>query len=183
MQWANRSTQITYGEQDLLRVDKPADNWNERLSIDLREPISSLSLSPANRDVVLGSRKGLSIVDLASPWDPPRTLSYPQRSAPVDVQWSIHPARSQWVLSTSGSELLLWNLEGEASQKSGTPIETVLTGHERSVTDINWSIFDPDVLASSSLDGWIRVWDLRLSGKRSVSAYSGWQGVFARRQV
>lgn len=164
MQWAKR----TPAERELR-----GDAWNERISIELKEPISSLSLSPANRDVVLGSRKGLSIVDLASPWDPPRFLSYPQRSAPVDVQWSIHPSRAQWVLSTSGSEILLWNLDGDAN---GSPIETVLAGHDRSITDINWSIFEPDVLATSSLDGWIRVWDLRMSGKRSVSAYSGWQG-------
>ena len=50
-------------------------NWSERLSIALHEPISSLSLSPSNRDVVLGARKGLYIVDLANPWDRPRLVS------------------------------------------------------------------------------------------------------------
>ncbi|PWN28861.1 WD40 repeat-like protein, partial [Jaminaea rosea] len=79
-------------------------------SIFINEPIGSMSLSPANRDVVLAARKGLYIVDLESPFAPPRFLAQLSSWEAADVQWSPHPARSHWVASTSNDRLLIWNL-------------------------------------------------------------------------
>lgn len=189
---------MTWASEGSGRADGES-NWSERLSIALHEPISSLSLSPSNRDVVLGARKGLYIVDLANPWDRPRLVSsvahsalrrrltcvrsYPQRSAPVDVQWSVHPIRSHWIVSTSGSECLLWNVDATGTDDGRSPIEQVLIGHERSITDINWAVFDTETLATASLDGWIRIWDLRTSGRRSAAAFSGWHGASSTLEV
>lgn len=67
------------------RLDEGGDTFNDMLSIHLNQPISSLSISnylprfssssaetiitgPANRDVALGARKGLYIVDLNNPF-------------------------------------------------------------------------------------------------------------------
>ena len=92
------------------------------------------------------------------------------------MQWSVHPARSHWIVSTSGSECLLWNVESSDAESGRSPIEQVLVGHERSITDINWAVFDTETLATASLDGWIRIWDLRTSGRQSAAAFSGWHG-------
>jgi len=88
----------------------------------------------------------------------------------------VHPARSHWIVSTSGSECLLWNVESSGAETGRSPIEQVLVGHERSITDINWAVFDTETLATASLDGWIRIWDLRTSGRQSAAAFSGWHG-------
>lgn len=90
-------------------------------SIFLNEPIGSMSLSPANRDVVLAARKGLYIVDLESPFAPPRFLAQLSSWEAADVQWSPHPARSHWVASTSNDRLLIWNLDRPEGAPRGPP--------------------------------------------------------------
>lgn len=72
-------------------------------------PISLLFV--ANRDVVLAARKGLYIVDLESPFAPPRFLAQLSTWEAADVQWSPHPSRAHWVASTSNDRLLIWNLD------------------------------------------------------------------------
>ena len=47
-----------------------------------------------------GARKGLYIVDLQNPYDPPRFLPHHSPWDVADVQWNPFPARSEWVVST-----------------------------------------------------------------------------------
>lgn len=47
-----------------------------------------------------GARKGLFIVDLQNPYDPPRFLPHNSAWEVADVQWNPFPARSEWVAST-----------------------------------------------------------------------------------
>lgn len=70
------------------------------LSIHLDQPVGSMSISPAYRDVALGARKGLFIVDLQNPYDPPRFLPHNSSWEVADVQWNPFPCRSEWVVST-----------------------------------------------------------------------------------
>lgn len=85
--------------------------FGQKLSIFVNQSVGSMSLSPANRDVVLAARKGLFIVDLESPFEPPRFLAQLSTWEAADVQWSPHPARAHWVASTSNNRLLIWNLD------------------------------------------------------------------------
>ncbi|KAJ1501748.1 hypothetical protein HMI56_003066, partial [Coelomomyces lativittatus] len=55
----------------------------------------------------------------------------------------------------------------------GSLVEHVLHGHTRSVTDIDWSPFQPDLLASCSLDSTVFLWDLR-KPKKNVNSFSVW---------
>lgn len=74
--------------------------------------------------------------------------------------------------STSGNKGLVFNLAG---RNDGSPIEHVLLGHERSITDMNWAVFQVDTIATCSIDGWIMVYDLRQSGRRRSAEYCGWR--------
>ncbi|EPQ26720.1 uncharacterized protein PFL1_05699 [Pseudozyma flocculosa PF-1] len=240
--------------------------------ISLMEPVGSMSISPANRDVVLAARKGLFILDLDDPYVPPRFLAHMTTWEAVDIQWNPHPARSNWVASTSNQKLLVWNLDrpgdpraaaaatpsgvgpllsrlplqssyppmassspltsrlsaqhqaafvpvvrsansgtaastglghmstnspfaqtlahsstashfggGGTSVPRSSAIEHILHAHTRAITDINWSAFHPEVLASCSLDTWTWVWDLRMSSasadsgrRKPAQGYSAW---------
>lgn len=83
------------------------DTFYQLMSIMIDEPIGSMSISalpdflpysrrsdtfrllsagPANRDVALGARKGLFIVDLQNPYDPPRFLPHNSSWEVADVQ-------------------------------------------------------------------------------------------------
>ncbi|MCO5555789.1 hypothetical protein L7F22_009334 [Adiantum nelumboides] len=209
--------------------------FNRSVQISLMEPVGSMSLSPANRDVVLASRKGLFIIDLENPYDQPRFLPHLTTWVPADVQWNPHPARANWVASTSNNKLLVWNLDRPAAMRndpvlsmasvlsvagsspsirstgySGAPvispstfsgtvpyphhhhhadilgstsrlssISHVLHAHTRAITDINWSPFHPDVLASCGIDTWTWAWDLRDPGKPK-QGYSAWNAAMTQ---
>ncbi|KDN47142.1 WD40 repeat-like protein [Tilletiaria anomala UBC 951] len=258
--------------------DAKETTFFKSMQISLHEPVGSMSLSPANRDVVLGARKGLFIIDLENPYDQPRFLAHLTTWEVADIQWNPHPARAHWVASTSNQKLLVWNLDrpssarsyinrsatslsgadsltqpsarpslgdrqstfsrvsaGGTSQPSGcrasyplqsgggsiqlkskythrtgsittggessfypsrcggvhmtvqrrlSPISHVLQNHTRAITDINWSAFNPDVLASCGIDTWTWIWDLRMSSSdaqggtslsgKPVQGYSAW---------
>ncbi|GAA6059244.1 hypothetical protein JCM10212_006637 [Sporobolomyces blumeae] len=145
------------------------DTFTSMLSISVDAPIGSMSISPANRDVALGARKGLYIVDLQNPWDIPRFLPHDSNWEVADVQWNPFPARSEWVVSTSNQQAVVYNLSLSPSL-ANSPIEHALYGHTRAVTDINWSPSTPEILATCALDGWVLGWDLRTGyGTRSAS--------------
>ena len=76
----------------------------------------------------------------------------------ADVQWSPFAARDYWIVSTSKQKALVWNI---ASQSEGAAIEHTLHGHDRAVTDINFSAHHPDILATCAVDSFIHCWDLR----------------------
>ncbi|SCV69342.1 BQ2448_2362 [Microbotryum intermedium] len=140
--------------------DDNDDTFYQMLSIHLDQPVGSMSISPSNRDVALGARKGLFIVDLQNPWDPPRFLPHYSPWEVADVQWNPFPARSEWVVSTSSQQVIVYNLSFSPSFAS-SHIEHTLHAHTRACTDINWSPGCAEILATCGLDGRVFSWDLR----------------------
>lgn len=144
--------------------------FDEDSSFHIDQPVGSMSISPCGRDVVLGSREGLYIIDLDSPYSPPRYLPHHTSWEVADVQWSPHAFRDSWVISTSNQKALVWNLAMPSSQNS---IEFVLHGHTRAITDINFSAHDPHKLATCAVDSFVHCWDLR-TPTRPVVSFSDW---------
>jgi WD repeat-containing protein 59 len=147
-----------------------SQTFGQDLSFHLDQPVGSMSISPSGRDVVLASKEGLHIIDLDSPYSPPRYLAHRTSWEVADVQWSPFAARDFWVVSTSNQKALVWNLGMSSWQGS---IEFVLHGHTRAITDINFSAHDPDVLATCAVDSFVHCWDLRVHSKPVIS-FSDW---------
>ena len=133
----------TFGQNGSFQVDKP---------------VGSATISPCGRDVALASRQGLHIIDLDSPWSPPRHLAYHTPWEVVDVQWSPFAVRDYWVVSTSNQKALVWNLNLQGRQGS---VEHILDAHTRAISDINFSAHYPDILATCAVDSFVHCWDLR----------------------
>ncbi|KAK2045233.1 WD repeat-containing protein [Colletotrichum somersetense] len=135
--------------------------------------VGSATISPSGRDVALASPEGLTVIDLDSPYNPPRRLS--SHGSPwlvTDVQWSPFAARDYWVVSTANHRALVWNLNLRDDSASGA-IEHSLQGHSRAITDINWSAYHPDQLASCAVDGYVHCWDLRRP-RQPVLTFCDW---------
>jgi len=131
--------------------------------------VGSATISPSGRDVALASPDGLAIIDLDSPWSPPRRLS--SHGLPwlvVDVQWSPFAARDYWVASTANHRCLVWNLHLRNDSPKGA-IEHSLQAHSRAITDINFSAHHPDFLATCAVDGYVHCWDLRRPRQPSLT--------------
>ncbi|KAJ5787797.1 hypothetical protein N7457_002787 [Penicillium paradoxum] len=144
--------------------------FDENSSFHVEQPVGAMSISPCGRDVVLASKEGLHVIDLDSPYSPPRYLPHHTPWEVADVQWSPFAARDQWVVSTSNQKALVWNLAMKTWQNS---IEIVLHAHSRAITDINFSAFHPDILATCSVDSFVHCWDLRAPSRPAVS-FSDW---------
>ncbi|KAI9370661.1 hypothetical protein BJX61DRAFT_80137 [Aspergillus egyptiacus] len=144
--------------------------FGEDSSFHVDQPVGSMSISPCGRDVVLASKEGLHIIDLDSPYSPPRYLPHHTPWEVADVQWSPFAARDYWVVSTSNQKALVWNLAMQNFQNS---IEHVLHGHTRAITDINFSAYHPDVLATCAVDSFVHCWDLRAPSRPAIS-FSDW---------
>ncbi|KAI0258544.1 hypothetical protein BC834DRAFT_835341 [Gloeopeniophorella convolvens] len=125
------------------------------------DAVGNMSISPSYRDLVLAARNGLFIIDLKAPFDVPRFLPQGGTWDVADVQWNPHPARSEYIISTSSEKLLIWNLRLAGK----TAIEHALHSHYRAITDINWHTKDPDIVVSTGIDSWLWAWDLRTPQK------------------
>ncbi|ETN40458.1 uncharacterized protein HMPREF1541_04735 [Cyphellophora europaea CBS 101466] len=147
-----------------------SETFNQSASFHIDSPIGSMTISPSGRDVALASKEGLHIIDLDSPYSPPRYLPHRTPWEVADVQWSPHASRDYWVVSTSNQKALVWNLDAKSWQDS---IQLVLHGHRRAITDINFSAHNPDILATCAVDSFVHCWDLRTPGRPAVS-FSDW---------
>ncbi|KAF9900813.1 hypothetical protein EC991_006872 [Linnemannia zychae] len=145
------------------------DTMTQQLSIHVEQPVGSMSISPSSRDVVLAARKGLFIIDLENPYEPPRVLHHLTKWEVADVQWNPHFSRENWIASTSNQKALIWNLSHSAPRA----VELILHAHNRAISDINWSPFHPDLLATCSVDTFVHLWDLR-TPKKPVNSFCAW---------
>ncbi|CDH15104.1 related to Maintenance of telomere capping protein 5 [Zygosaccharomyces bailii ISA1307] len=143
--------------------------FGKSLSLKVEAGVNALSINPSGRDVVLASKQGLYIIDLDDPFSPPRWLRHITPWQVADVQWSPHPSKSYWVVSTSNQKAIIWNL----AKPSSNAIEHVLHKHYRAITDINFSPQHPDILATCSIDTYVHAWDMR-SPQRPFYTTSGW---------
>lgn len=126
--------------------------------------LSSYLFSPNFR------RQGLHIIDLDTPFQPPRHLSHHIPWEVADVQWSPFASRDYWVVSTSNQKALVWNL---AMVNPRASIEHVLHAHSRAITDINFSAHHPDVIATCAVDSYVHCWDLRHPA-RPIMTFCDW---------
>ncbi|KAF3078166.1 hypothetical protein TWF569_003344 [Orbilia oligospora] len=143
--------------------------FKSSMTIRVEQNVGAMSISPSGRDVVLASRDGLHIIDLDSPFNPPRFLRHLSSWEVADVQWSPFAIRDYWVVSTSNQKALVWNL----NCPSTNAVETVLHGHSRAITDINFSAHNPDHLATCAVDSFVHIWDMKTS-RRPVLTFSDW---------
>lgn len=87
-------------------------------------------------------------------------------------QWSPHPNTSNLILTTSSQKLLVWDL---LSTSPAGSLHRIIDAHFRAITDINWHARDPNILASTGVDGGVRAFDLRVPGPdAAVIRLSAW---------
>ncbi|KAI0300131.1 hypothetical protein B0F90DRAFT_1725223 [Multifurca ochricompacta] len=159
-------TTIDVAPSDIIEaLSSPEDGIKRSLIIDMKDlvgdAVGNMSISPSYRDLVLAARNGLFIIDLKAPSDVPRFLPQGGTWDVADVQWNPHPARAEYIISTSSEKLLIWNL----CLTGKSAIQHALHSHYRAITDINWHTQDPDVVVSTGIDSWLWAWDLRIPRK------------------
>lgn len=144
--------------------------FGRSLSVRVDGAIGAMSLAPNGRDAVLAGRRGLFIIDLEDPFTTPRWLHHITSWEVADVQWSPHQSKPSWCISTSNQKALLWDL----SRPSNNAISNVLHHHTRAITDINFHPYDPETLATCSIDTFVLRWDMR-TPRKPVAQWAEWR--------
>ncbi|KAK9471481.1 WD40-repeat-containing domain protein [Dipodascopsis tothii] len=155
--------------------ETPSSPWLSRtfgtsMSMHVDRGVGAMSISPSHRDVVLGSRAGLYVLDLDDPFVPPRFLPHHTAWEVADVQWSPHAAKHTWIVSTSNQKAMVWNV----ALPSARAIEHVLHAHSRAITDINFHAHDPERLATCAIDAFVYTWDMRRP-QRPAGQFCDWR--------
>ncbi|KAJ1524264.1 hypothetical protein ONE63_010778 [Megalurothrips usitatus] len=120
--------------------------------------------------VLLAGRRYLAIKNLNEQSDRlhkvPRQSKYEVGAA----EWNPNPSHKELCALSSNQrvEVLSWQ-NGDLEQRHS------LKSHTRVVSDVNWHRFDPNLLASCSIDTFIHVWDMRDTRRpaQSLSAVAG----------
>ncbi|KAI8902794.1 hypothetical protein BC833DRAFT_616326 [Globomyces pollinis-pini] len=148
----------------------------QTLAVPFEHPVTSLSISPLGREAVLAAKRGLYIIDLENPYETPWMLQHISKWDVADVQWNPHVSRNSWIASTSNQKALIWNITRQNQDTvNSSPIEFILNKHLRAISDINWSPFLPETLATCSYDAYVvHLWDLRQKPDKPTSSFCGW---------
>ncbi|CAB5366960.1 uncharacterized protein OCT59_019952 [Rhizophagus irregularis] len=159
--------EITFSNDVSPEMERQDSVFYQSLVIKISQPVGSMSISPSSRDIVLATRKGLSIIDLENPYLAPRELHHLTKWEVADVQWNPHLSCDNWVASTSNQKALIWNLS------SAIQHEHILHAHNRAISDINWHPFNSNMLATCSVDTYVHLWDLK-SPKKPAKSFCAW---------
>ncbi|KNC99973.1 uncharacterized protein SPPG_05348 [Spizellomyces punctatus DAOM BR117] len=172
----NRTSSVTSSEAASQQAQSAPSSttFYQSLAVHLAPPVTSLSISPNGRDVVLAAKRGLYIVDLDNPYDPPRVIHHMTNWEVSDVQWNPHKSREHWIATTSNQKALVWNLTPSGSDSSSKHIQYILGTHQRAVSDLNWSPFHPELLATCSYDTYVHLWDLRKNPDKPANSFCAW---------
>ncbi|XP_069112320.1 GATOR2 complex protein WDR59-like isoform X6 [Argopecten irradians] len=108
---------------------------------------------------VIAGRKALAFVDLKNPTElltrHPRQSKWEKWDINC-VQWNPHPSHAHNFVTACNERLDLYSWKDGVCTNQST-----MKGHTRTVSDIDWSPFDVNVIASCSVDTFTHLWDVR----------------------
>ncbi|XP_026282882.1 GATOR complex protein Wdr59 isoform X2 [Frankliniella occidentalis] len=120
--------------------------------------------------VLLAGRRYLAIKNLSEQSDRLHKVARQSKYEVGAAEWNPNPSHKELCALSSNQrvEVLCWH-NGDLEQRHS------LKSHTRVVSDVNWHRFDPNLLASCSIDTFIHVWDMRDTRRpaQSLSAVAG----------
>ncbi|XP_014674400.1 PREDICTED: WD repeat-containing protein 59-like [Priapulus caudatus] len=125
---------------------------------------TAMGVDRTGQYAILAGRKQLAIVDLDDPIEKVRRIARHSKYEVGVVQWNPHESHRDLfvVASNQSAEISCW-LADKVESKG------MLKGHTRVISDLDWSYFDADWVATCSVDTYIYLWDIRDTRKPAVS--------------
>ncbi|NXV49800.1 WDR59 protein, partial [Uria aalge] len=113
---------------------------------------------------VSSSRRFLYIVNLDAPNEGHRKISRQSKWDIGAVQWNPHDSYAYYFAASSNQRVDLYKWK-----EGNGEVCTSLQGHTRVISDLDWAVFEPDLLVTSSVDTYIYIWDIKDTRKPTVS--------------
>ena len=114
----------------------------------------NMSLNNYSSLALLAGRRCYAIIDLSNPSQPVIREGRHSKWEVVCSQWSVQEERNLAVASNNRVEMVRVG-EGELS------VTSTLSAHTRIITDLSWHTQNANLMASSSADNFIYLWDTR----------------------
>ncbi|XP_069595462.1 GATOR2 complex protein WDR59 isoform X2 [Ranitomeya imitator] len=125
---------------------------------------TAMSVDCQGQLAVLSGRRFLYIVNLETPNEAPRKISRQSKWDIGTVQWNPHDSYTHFFAASSNQRVDLYQWKDGSGD-----IATSLQGHTRVISDLDWSVYEPDILVTSSIDTYIYIWDIKDTRKPAVS--------------
>uniref|UniRef100_A0A2K5M418 WD repeat domain 59 n=1 Tax=Cercocebus atys TaxID=9531 RepID=A0A2K5M418_CERAT len=142
-----------------------AARWSsENVVVEFRDSqATAMSVDCLGQHAVLSGRRFLYIVNLDAPFEGHRKISRQSKWDIGAVQWNPHDSFAHYFAASqpTGSNHLKW--------KDGSEGAIVATNLNQSTLDLDWAVFEPDLLVTSSVDTYIYIWDIKDTRKPTVA--------------
>ena len=143
----------------------------------LHRSASSVAVAPDGNFAVVATRdrSRVALQSVPLPWSGPTAPSIVVAS--YVSKWDVTglAVRSDNVAAAINLKALVWS----ASNWDTTPF--ALAGHSRAITGIDWSAHEGALLATSSMDAYVHVWDVgRSAPNKPVASFCAWQRACTR---
>ncbi|XP_032086781.1 GATOR complex protein WDR59 isoform X2 [Thamnophis elegans] len=143
-----------------------AARWSsENVVVEFRDSqATAMSVDCLGQHAVLSGRRFLYIVNLDAPADGHRKISRQSKWDIGAVQWNPHESHAHFFAASSNQRVDLYKWKDGNGE-----IGTSLQGHTRVISDLDWAVFESDLLVTSSVDTYIYIWDIKDTRKPTVS--------------
>ncbi|KFQ15227.1 WD repeat-containing protein 59, partial [Leptosomus discolor] len=125
---------------------------------------TAMSVDCLGQRAVLSGRRFLYIVNLDAPNEGHRKISRQSKWDIGAVQWNPHDSYAYYFAASSNQRVDLYKWKDGNGE-----VCTSLQGHTRVISDLDWAVFEPDLLVTSSVDTYIYIWDIKDTRKPTVS--------------
>nr|XP_056718440.1 GATOR complex protein WDR59 isoform X1 [Euleptes europaea] len=143
-----------------------AARWSsENVVVEFRDSqATAMSVDCLGQHAVLSGRRFLYIVNLDAPAEGHRKISRQSKWDIGAVQWNPHDSHAHYFAASSNQRIDLYKWK-DGHGEAGTSLQ----GHTRVISDLDWAVFEPDLLVTSSVDTYIYIWDIKDTRKPTVS--------------
>ncbi|KAM9047480.1 GATOR2 complex protein WDR59 isoform 4-T4 [Megaptera novaeangliae] len=143
-----------------------AARWSsENVVVEFRDSqATAMSVDCLGQHGVLSGRRFLYIVNLDAPFEGHRKISRQSKWDIGAVQWNPHDSFAHYFAASSNQRVDLYKWKDGSGE-----VGTTLQGHTRVISDLDWAVFEPDLLVTSSVDTYIYIWDIKDTRKPTVA--------------
>ncbi|XP_058384265.1 GATOR complex protein WDR59 isoform X5 [Diceros bicornis minor] len=143
-----------------------ATRWSsENVVVEFRDSqATAMSVDCLGQYAVLSGRRFLYIVNLDAPFEGHRKISRQSKWDVGAVQWNPHDSFAHYFAASSNQRIDLYKWKDGSGE-----VGTTLQGHTRVISDLDWAVFEPDLLVTSSVDTYIYIWDIKDTRKPTVA--------------
>ncbi|XP_014392286.1 PREDICTED: WD repeat-containing protein 59 [Myotis brandtii] len=143
-----------------------AARWSsENVVVEFRDSqATAMSVDCLGQHAVLSGRRFLYIVNLDAPFEGHRKISRQSKWDIGAVQWNPHDSFAHYFAASSNQRVDLYKWKDGCGE-----VGTTLQGHTRVISDLDWAVFEPDLLVTSSVDTYIYIWDIKDTRKPTIA--------------